>query len=50
MTLHALLITSALLGRTFVWRGIRYRLMGPNQVIRFDPPPARAPQKVTIDE
>jgi ceramide glucosyltransferase len=39
MTLHALLITSALLGRTFTWRGIRYRLMGPNHVIRFDPPP-----------
>lgn len=41
MTLHALLITSALFGRTFVWRGIRYRLMGTNQVMRFGPPLAR---------
>ena len=49
MTLHALLITSALLGRTFVWRGIRYRLMGPNHVIRFDPPPAGAPREATTD-
>lgn len=49
MMLHALLITSALLGRTFVWRGIRYRLMGPNHVIRFDPPPAGAPREATTD-
>ncbi len=40
MALHALLITSALIGRTFVWRGSRYRLIGPNEVTRLDTPSA----------
>ena len=50
MALHAAFITSALFGRTFVWRGIRYRLMGRNHVIRFDSLPANVPPKVTTDE
>ena len=36
MTLHGVLILSALVGRSFVWRGVRYRLRGPNDVSRID--------------
>lgn len=35
MTLHALLVWRAQFGRTFVWRGIRYRLRGRNDVERL---------------
>lgn len=36
MTLHGVLILSALVGRSFVWRGVRYHLRGPNDVSRID--------------
>lgn len=36
MALHWLLAASALFARTFTWRGIRYRLDGPNRVSRLD--------------
>ena len=49
MTLHALLIASALFGRSFVWRGIRYRLLGSNQVIRYDPRPTGASEKTATN-
>ena len=39
MFVHAAVIWSALLGRRFIWRGIRYRLDGPQKVRRLDAPP-----------
>ena len=35
MALHGVLILSALCGRSFRWRGVRYRLRGPNSVSRL---------------
>lgn len=40
MTLHWLLVLRALLGRTMTWRGIRYRLLGPQRVERLTQPDA----------
>lgn len=36
MSLHALLLARAALGRTIRWRGIRYRLHGPQRIERLD--------------
>ena len=38
MSLHLLLILRAGIGRTMTWRGVRYRVYGPQQVERLDEP------------
>ncbi len=34
MGLHLLFILRAGIGRTMTWRGIRYRLLGPQRIVR----------------
>lgn len=36
MALNFVLITRAFIGRTMVWRGVKYRLLGPQQCERMD--------------
>jgi len=42
MAMHWLLMVRAVLGRTMVWRGIRYRLRGPRRIARLAEPAAGA--------